>query len=881
MPTALLATKLFIPQPRANIINRARLLDQINSGLDRAIVLISAPAGFGKTTLLSTWVHKNTIPTAWLSLDQNDNDPVRYLAYIITALQSVVPHLGQDVLEQLHSNQPDYSEASLIAIINEISAAKVDNFALVLDDYHLITISAIHEITNFILEYLPPGMHLIIATRADPDLPLPRLRGRGELVEIRQSDLRFTASEASEFINQMLGLKITPEDIAALTTRTEGWIAGLQMAALSMSGKPDIRKFIQEFSGSDRFILDYLMEEVVRGQPDDIQEFLLQTSIVDRVSATLCNALTGVRNSQEILERFDRDNLFIIPLDNERIWYRYHQLFADLLQKRLEQEQPKNIPELHDRASWWFEDHGLIADAIQHSLSSRNYDRAAELVDQVSEETLMRSEIETFLRWTRALPESVITARPSLGIGLAWALLISGDSLERSEKILNEITCNTDDLKGRRKVVLSSIAVFRGQLSEARELAESAIRLLPENDIRLREMAYWTISYTNILDSSPVEGIRALRKVVEKNKASGNMMGAATALWQISRLYSQQGKLSQAKRILEQILEQAQDQQGNLLPISGEAMMGMGELYREANQLKKAEKYLKKGIVLSKKGRGITAYLGYLSLARVRMAQGDVGSADDLFQEAKQFTSFGFDQLLAAGSETKAKLLIGENETAERWLKERGLVIGEFVDVETDDIINKHMRKYEHLLHVRVLLARNQNNTALNIINTMQDRMEQWGRIDLLIEIYVLKALAYRSLGNFDEAIFALETAFSCADPEYHIRVFLDEGLPLKELLIRASSRGNAPNYVRKLLEQFAPSSQVLDTQSVTLVDPLSERERDVLRLLPSKLTAPEIAEQLYIAESTVRTHIKRIYSKLNVNRRFEAVERAKELELL
>jgi LuxR family maltose regulon positive regulatory protein len=758
MPVPLLATKLFIPILRETVVQRQRLVDLLNNGLTHKLILISAPAGFGKTTLLSSWLSRGVAPAAWLSLDQGDNDPARFLAYIIKSLQTIFPDLGERILESLQSPQADYSESTLIALINEISTGFSKDFVLVLDDYHVLSSQAVFRITNFLLANIPPKMHLVIATRADPDLPLPRLRGSDELVEIRQNDLRFTFQEVTQFINQMLGSKLTTQDIAALTTRTEGWIAGLQMAVLSMSGKEDISRFVQDLTGSDRYILDYLVEEVLEGQPEDIQNFLLQTSIIAKFNALLCNAITKTQNSQEILEQFERGNLFILPLDNERVWYRYHQLFADLLQKRLEQEQPENVPELHDRASRWFEDRGLIGDAIQHSLTSRNYDRAAELVDQVTEETLMRSEIETFLSWTRALPESVITTRPNLGIGLAWALLISGDSLERSEKILGELTCNTDDLKGRMNVVLSSIAIFRGQLSEARE---TAISLLPENDVRLREMAEWTISYTSILDISPSEGIRTLRRVVEKNQASGNLMGAAAALWQISRLYTQQGKLSQAKRILEKILEQAQDQQGNLLPIAGEAMMGMGELYREANQLKKAEKYLKKGIALSKKGRGITAYLGYISLARVRMAQGDTDSADNLFQEAKQFTSFGFDQLLTAASEAKAKILNGEIDTAERWLGERGLVIGEFVDSETDNTINKHMLKYEHLLHVRVLLARNQNKNILNIIKTIQEKMEQQGRIDLLIEIHVLKALAYRLLGNFDEAISALEMPFS------------------------------------------------------------------------------------------------------------------------
>jgi LuxR family transcriptional regulator, maltose regulon positive regulatory protein len=881
MPTPLLTTKLFIPQPRAKIINRSRLLDQINQGLDHALVLISAPAGFGKTTLLSTWVQETEKPVAWVSLDQSDNDPARFLAYVLTALQSVIPNLGAEILENLLSPQPDYSETSLIKILNEISIANTQELILVLDDYHLVTIPAVNNITNFLLNNLPQGMHLIIITRADPALPLPRLRGQGELVEIRQNDLRFTFAEVTEFINQTLGSNLSPMDVTALTNRTEGWIAGLQMAAISMAGKSDNSQFIQEFTGSDRYILDYLMDEVFQLQPTETQNFLLLTSLVNRFTAALCNVLTEAQNSQEILERFERDNLFIIPLDNNRIWYRYHQLFADLLQNRLIQEQSENIPQLHDRASRWFEDQGSINEAIQHSLAAKNYERAADLLDQIAEETLMRSEIKTFLSWTREIPTAVITKRPNLGLGMAWALVISGNSLDNSEKILDEITCNTAELKGRRNVVLASIAIFRGQLTEARELAESTLSQLPETDVRLREMAHWTINFTNVLESSPDEGIRTLMKIVDANRASGNLLGWAAAIWQISRLYSQQGKLSQAKLILEQVLERARDFQGELLPIAGEALMGLGELYREANQFQQAESYLKKGITLSQKGRGVTAYLGYISLARVKIGQADIASADNLFKEAKLSAVHGFDQLLTEASAAKAKILIGDIETAETWLTERGWVMGELAEGETGDLINKHLRKYEQILHARVLLAHNQNNQALKTLQTIQEKMQQQQRIDLLIEIQVLKALAFQALGNTDEALTTLETALGWVEPDCHCRVFVDEGQAIVPLLEAAFLHDLHPQYVNKLLDLLSPVSEKIDPQIPALADPLSDREMEVLRMLPTKLTAPEIADQLYVAESTVRTHIKRIYSKLNVNRRFDAIERAKELGIL
>jgi LuxR family maltose regulon positive regulatory protein len=648
MTTPLLATKLYIPSIRPELVSRPHLIERLNAGLHRKLTLISAPAGFGKTTLLSEWVAACERPVAWVSLDKGDNDPTRFWAYFMAALQTLQADaaqaaVGEAALSVLQSPQPPPIEALLTGLINEIASIPAP-FILALDDYHLITTQPIHDALAFLLDHLPPPMHLAIATRADPPLPIARLRGRGQVTELRLTDLRFTPDEAAEFLNQVMSLELSADDVAALASRTEGWIAGLQMAAASMQGRKDTASFIQAFTGSDRYILDYLVEEVLHHQPRHIQTFLLQTAILDRLTAPLCDALLDIRDwildideqteypisntqypisnlqSQTILEYLESSNLFIIPLDNERRWYRYHRLFADLLRQRLHQRHPDLVPILHQRASEWHEQNGLMAEAIEHALSGEDFERAAALVEQVAEATLMRSEVATFLSWVEALPDELVRARPTLCVFHAWALLWRGLPLDEVESRLQDVGEDVDLTPGKVAALRGFMAIFQGQLARATKLCRQALEQLPEDDVFWRSISTWMLSISELADGDLRTGSRALDEVVRMSQKAGNVMIAVPAVCHLARLSDRQGQLHKAQAIYQRALELGTDESGRRLPIASEALIGLGRLSYEWNDLESAARYLEESIALSQQWSEAAALDAYVPLARVRQA---------------------------------------------------------------------------------------------------------------------------------------------------------------------------------------------------------------------------------------------------------------------
>ncbi len=862
----------------------------MNEGLKRKLTLVAAPAGYGKTTLLSEWVRQADAATAWLSLDINDNDPARFLSYLVAALRKLEPSLGHAVLTTLKSPQIPPTEAVLTPLINDLMSLET-HVLLVLDDYHLIEADGIHQALTFLLDHLPVQMHIVIATRADPRLPLGRLRAKGELVELREADLRFTSEETDLFLNQVMGLALSEDQITKLTSRTEGWIAGLQLAAISMQGREDISTFVDAFSGSHEYVVDYLTDEVLKGQPQDLQTFLLETSILDRMSGQLCEAVTGQQEGQATLERLRDAHLFVLSLDDERNWYRYHRLFADLLHKRLRQMQPEKVSGLYDRASTWFAEEGLMAEAIEYALRGEDFERSAKLIEQVAEETLFRSEVAMFLGWMERLPEPIVRAHPALGISHAFMLLTTGSPIEEVKSRLEGLNYERETFGALVAAVRAAIGLYQGQLAEAHEIAHHAIDMFPDEEGPARGIANWVIGLVEMASSSPAAGIRALEGVVEESRSGGNVMLATTTLCEIARLYTQQGRLHKAEEIYEQALDLAKNEVGKSLPIAGEALMGLGEVYREWNRLEEAEQYLREGVDLTKQWLGSTAYKGHISMARIRLAQGELDAAYDLIDEAKKLAisseTFPVDDLIVAFTEATVRVSQGDLGTAERWLMQRGWGADLAVPKVSGDVVHEHMYKYENLLQVRLLIARNQFDQALTALEPLHQRMKQGGRVDLCIMIKILKALALQAQGELTEAIAALEDALSLAKPGGYIRIFLDEGEAMARLLEEASSRGILTEYVGQLLAAISVSwtegehtfpTPLLSTE---MVEPLSERELQVLRLLASPLTSTGIAEELYISVNTARFHIKNIYGKLGVHSRVEAVDRAKDLGLL
>jgi LuxR family maltose regulon positive regulatory protein len=912
MTTPLLTTKLYIPPVRPDpstglrtrLVSRPRLIERVNTGLYCKLTLISAPAGFGKTTLLSEWIHCRggvtpPLQVAWVSLDKGDNDPTRFWAYFIAALQTVQSDIGEAALAMLQSPQPPPIEPILTTLINEITESPAV-FALVLDDYHLITTQPIHDALALLLDHLPPQMHLVIASRADPPLPIALLRGRGQLIELRQADLRFTLDEAAAFLNRVMGLELSVDDVAALSSRTEGWISGLQMAAVSMRGQEDTAGFIQAFTGSDRYILDYLVEEVLHRQPSHIQTFLLQTAILDRLTGPLCDAVVETRESQTILEYLESSNLFIVPLDDRREWYRYHRLFADLLRQRLHQAHPDLVPTLHQRASEWHEHNGLMAQAIDHALSAEDFERAAALIEQVAEATLMRSEVATFLNWVEVLPDELVRARPTLCVFHAWALLWRGLPLDEVESRLEDVGKDTDFTPGKVAALRGFMAIFQGQLARATKLCRQALEQLPEDDVFLRTISTWILSISELADGDLRASSRTLDEVVRMSQKAGNVMVAVPAVCQLARLSARQGQLHKAQEIYQRALELGTDKSGRRegglpAPIASEALIGLGRLSYEWNDLESAACYLEESIELSQRWSETAALDAYIPLARVRQAQGDIDGARHAIQQAQHIAlktdALEVDDLFVALVQARLWVTQGNLEAAMRWAQERGLdQRSDAPDIEESDhglashaTFSSRLRKYEHLVLARLWLAQDRPDDALALLEPLLRRMEQQERIDLVIEIQILKSLAFQARGDMEPALTALGHALSLAEPGGFVRVFVDEGQPMARLLYATAARGIAPQYTGKLLAAFPDAEPAARPRQpkVQMIEPLSERELEVLQLIAEGLSNKEIAQQLVLSLPTVKWHTSNIYGKLAVRNRTQAVAKARTLGIL
>lgn len=920
--TPLLTTKLHIPPPRPHLVPRARLLARLDEGLrrHRRLTLISAPAGYGKSTLLSAWLAQPAapVPVAWLTVDEGDNDPARFLAYLRAAFQQVGPEMGSDLPELTASSRPLPATEWLAALINRLAALPYP-LLLVLDDYHLITAPPVHEIVAFLLDHLPANLHLVIATRADPPLALARLRARDQLTELRQAELCFTAAEAADFFQQTLELALAPADVTALTHRTEGWIAGLQLAALSLQGQANVSSFIAALAGSQRYILDYLLEEVLYRQPAPVQTFLLRTAILEQLCGPLCDAVLAEElaeveawreaarppiprasdTSQAMLDYLERVNLFVVPLDDRRTWYRYHQLFMDLLRQRLQQTAPALLPVLQLRASRWYEQHGLLPEAIEHALAAGAWPQAAALIEQAAETTLMHSEVATLWRWLSALPAAVVQNHPALSLYYVWEALLNGQPRQVIETQLaaalppgDQARPAAEDLNWYRAAPLRAfIALFRGELQEAIDLSQAALEHLPENNILWRSLAAWSLSLASLDNSENDPMLPALEQIAQASQQAGNVMVAVMTLCNLAELHLKWGRLHLAETIYRRALTLGTREQGAYYPIAGEALLGLGLLACEWNDLEGAARYLDEGLALAQQRGAIGMLDGYITLARVKQAQGDAAGAVAALAQAQalavKFDVIETDDLLVALAQAELAIRQGRLEAAQHWATARGLTgdASQIAAEEPTDYINAHFRKYEHLVLARLWLAQGRADEALLLLAATEPRMRARRRFQKIIEIEILRALACQKQGDLEAARAALGRALVLAEPEGYCRLFLDEGTPLRDLLERIKGEGGRMKaYINTLLAAFGPvpvaepprpAPQPVTVASPPEAEALSDREVEVLRLLVAGLTSTEIAQRLYIAPSTARSHIKSIYSKLGVHRRAELLERA------
>jgi LuxR family transcriptional regulator, maltose regulon positive regulatory protein len=859
------------------------LIELMNAALSRQLTLISAPAGFGKTTLVSEWIDGCDLRVAWLSLDPADSDRTRFLTYLVAALQRVAPNSGAGLLAALQSPQPPPTESILTSLLNEIAAVS-DRIVLVFDDYHVVDAKPVDEALSFLVEHLPPQMHLVLITREDPQLPLARLRARGRLTELRAGDLRFTSSEAAEFLNQVMGLNLSAEDMTALESRTEGWIAGLQLAALSMQGHADASSFIKSFTGSHRFVLDYLMEEVLQQQPETIQDFLLKTSILDRMCGSLCDAVlrSDGASGQATLEHLERANLFIVPLDNERRWYRYHHLFAHLLRQRLQQSFGSasagvegGESGLHVRASEWFESQGLELEAFHHAVAANDVERAERIIDGKGAPLYVRGGAVPVLTWLESLPAATLDARPQLWFTFATVLSVMG-KMSRVESKLRaaEAAMGSVESDATRSQLSGGIENLREGLgiltADPRQLdaiiARSAgiLERPTSESAPVSAAMLWRLGIACLYTGRYLDAREACSKAIAISEATGNVHMNILATSSLGRTFEYDNNLPEAAEAYRQVLQLA----GNPpIPTACEALSGLARLYCKWNDLETAWTHGVQSLQLARHLEISSFATSELALARIQLARGDVSeAAESLAGTARSVRQglYGFRMPEVAGMQVRALIRLGDLPAAEDLTRQFDLPLGT----------------------ARLLLAQRDAAAALAVLDPYRRKTEAEGWGEERLRTTILQSLAHHALGDDDAALLALSDALELAEPGGLIRTFVDEGLPMAQLLSTAAARRIRPGYVAKLVAAFEADGDAREVPpaprtSQPLVEPLSERELEVLRLIDQGLSNSQISERLFLALSTVKGHNRNIFGKLQVQRRTEAIARARELRLL
>jgi LuxR family transcriptional regulator, maltose regulon positive regulatory protein len=896
----LVSSKLHPSRARPKLVARPRLVEILTRDTGHRLTLLSAPAGFGKTTLLNEWSRDQECggrSVAWVTLDEGDNDPVRFLSYLVAALRrSGGEGFGEGVLAALRSPEPPRMEAVLGALINELADLPAE-VVVVLDDYHVIDSEGVHRIVSFLLERLPEGAHLVVSSRIDPPLPLARLRARGQMTELHAGDLRFTPEQAAAFLNDVMGLDLSEGDIAALEGVTEGWIAALQLAALSMKGRKDVSGFIQSFSGSHRDVFDFLAEEVLGRQAEQVQSFLLETSILDRLSGPLCDALTGRDDGQRTLEKLERENLLVVPLDDDRVWYRYHHLFADFLRGSLERERPEELAPLHLRASEWCEENALVAEAVLHALAAGDNERAARLMEGGIGQTWYRGEVVTLLGWLRKLPEETMRRRPLLLVWYAAALMLVGrpdgveallDEAERAvgAEGLRSGGGDPQHVRATAAAVRSLHARLRGDPPGAIEQARRALALLPEDNLNPRPFAAHCLAEAYRAADDLEAATDAFAQTAELGRAAGHDYIALAAMGSLAQLRMAQGRLREADTTLRHALGFAAEREAELLPAVGRVRIGLGELLYERDDLDASERELTLGTELAERAGELDVLVrARVALSQARRARGDTVGALDLAHEAERMArDSGVPQATVWATLWKARLHLMRGELQAATDLERA--------TEIDDVPSS-TRESERASLARLLIAREDHDGALQLLDGLRGAAEvadgRGGPRE--IEILALRALALRARDEKTRAIDVIEQALALGQPEGYVRIFVDEGPAMAVLLsetLEARQRGRLEpadevptHYLRKLtaaLEREA-SGDVLPDDG--LFEPLSERELEVLQLIAAGKSNRQIATDLFVSVGTVKTHVNNLYRKLDAHNRTQAVARARELNLL
>jgi LuxR family maltose regulon positive regulatory protein len=873
METLLLKTKLNMPVMRESVIQRQRLVDQLNAdlwteeGFARKLTLISAPAGYGKTTAAVEWLEDYPGQVLWLSLDEKDNDPARFIAYLAAAFQEVEAKIGAQTVQMLRSPQPPQVETLITALINDLAGIQ-SPLILALDDYHLIQTPKIHEMVQFFLEHQPSHLHQVVLTREDPLLPVSRLLSRGQAVEIRQEDLRFTTGESAEFLNQTMGVKLPRADIEALQRRTEGWVAGLQFAALSLQGHPDLQNFVQLFTGSNRYILDYLFEEVFNRQPATVQDFLVKTSILNQLTAELCDAVVERKDSQEVLLALERSNLFIVPLDLSREWYRYHRLFRDLLRHRLEIRDRSAESALHMRASEWYEANNMQAEAVQHALLAKEWSRASELVLGLSNIMMKDGEIVTLLGWFKQFPEQVMHGDPELCLEFIWVLILTGQN-DPAEAWLSHVESFTRDMPQHHGSLVSAqayLARTRGDIPATIELSEKALTLIPQDDQATRGILAINLGITYWHVGQMEQAEKTLQEAQTLAQATGNNYALLSAMVFLGRVQAVRGNLDHAARIFKQAIEK-----GRKAPIVGLAHLDLGALCYEWNDLNACRDHLQRGQVINKMSGNIEFQAaGYMLQARLESAIGNQSAYTTTLMKIRELVHSG--EIPNPTCNRSMALLV------EMALKQGDLLEAEQLVEQLEADVDAHpFYRYIGLAKERLLIAQNKKSEAAQRlqVKTKSADQAQWAYGGIATRI--LESIAAENQAAGFEILMG---ALSRSRAEGYLRVYADHGQILVANLLEAARRGLYPEYIERILASIRQGVEI-ETAAAKQVEKLSERELEVLRLISVGLSNREIAEQLYLSPGTIKTHVHNICGKLGVSNRTQAVMHARDLKII
>jgi LuxR family transcriptional regulator, maltose regulon positive regulatory protein len=888
-----LATKLYIPGSQSELVRRSHLISRLEEGQQRKLTVLSTPAGFGKTTLVVDWIRQSGRAAAWLSLDDGDNDPARFLEYLVRALQTVEVGLGDAVLQMLRSPQSPSFQAALTLLINEVAELN-RQVTLVLDDYHLITVQSIHSGLEFILNHLPPTLHLYITTRSDPPIGLSRLRARGELVELRATDLCFSLEETKSFLNEIMGLALTPQDVEILGTRTEGWIVGLKMAAVSMQGSGDAARRIQIFAGDDRYILDYLLEEVLEQQSEKVRNFLLQTSILDRFNHELCDAVTGLAESRAILQYLDNSNLFIVPLDNRRSWYRYHQLFGELLQHVLMREQAELLPDLHGEAARWFMEHDQAEEAIHHAFQARDFETAADLMGQIRLQLSKRGQTATLLKWYRTFPKWFIGSRPLLSIWYSWGLIETGRHhevegvLRAAERQISPTIRDEEArfLHGEFAMLRSSVSLEFEELDKTIELCNYAVEQFGDRHPHSRCVLMGNLGIIYEHQGSLERAAEALSESLKLGQVYGTYLNVIWTITFLGVVRIRQGRLREANQIFQQAINIVEEQDLQNLPAIELAYLGMSQLAREAGRYEEALEYADKAIESGRIGKAYWLVASYANLALVQLARNNLEHAERAVQQALEAKQ-------AAGRTFSYRWADWLDLANVRLLLKKGDATGAsaYLDNASSNVGALSLRPMPQLLRATVFIVLGRIKDAQAILQPLiaEAKANDWGFV--WIEAMRLAALAAFEGGDNKSSQTLLLPLLEAAAREQYVATLLQDSELIEELIPPLLHRDDASirplqGYAISLVAAAQTQGEDVVPMAAAsgaggMVTPLSERELQVLRWINDGATNIEIADQLNIAVSTVKTHINNIYGKIGVKNRTQALRLARRLNLI